>query len=322
MDERARESERGTETEIETERDELLWAIVKGERKSALNKFFDKPMDMFREKPVSLFYVSSVVAVIFSIIAFLLDVPIQDVILIAIIMAIIPPGLYDSHVKTKIRKIDAHFPSLLGDLAHLRRSGMPLGAAMGLVAQGQYGVLTKPIKWIDSQMTWGVTFEDALARFAKRYPTPLIRRSISIIIEASRAGGEIGEILEAVAEDAHELKILEVKRKSETTPYLAVSYLSYFVFVAVIMILCTSFLPMMEVMAEKAAEKGAAGGAEGGLTSADIELFKMLFFHALVVQGFFAGVVAGKIGEGSVLAGLKHSLIFVVVSFIVYTVLM
>ena len=320
MDERARESARGAETGVEIERDELLWAIVKGERKSALNKFFDKPMDMFREKPVSLFYVSSVVAVIFSIIAFFLDVPIQDVILVAIIIAIIPPGLYDSHVKTKVRKIDAHFPSLLGDLAHLRRSGMPLGAAMGLVAQGQYGVLTKPIKWIDSQMTWGVTFEDALARFAKRYPTPLIRRSVSIIREASRAGGEIGEILETVAEDAHELKILDVKRKSETTPYLAVSYLSYFVFVAVIMILCTSFLPMMEVMAEKAAETGAEAGAGG--SSSDVELYKMLFFHALVVQGFFAGAVAGKIGEGSVLAGMKHSAIFVIVSFIVYTGLM
>ena len=48
----------------------------------------------------------------------------------------------------------------------------------------------------------------------------------------------------------------------------------------------------------------------------------MLFFHALVIQGFFAGIVAGKMGEGKVVAGLKHSVFFIVVAVIAYTLLM
>jgi len=40
-----------------------------------------------------------------------------------------------------------------------------------------------------------------------------------------------------------------------------------------------------------------------------------------VIQGFFAGIVTGKIGEGKAVAGLKHSVFFIVVAVIAYTLL-
>jgi hypothetical protein len=39
----------------------------------------------------------------------------------------------------------------------------------------------------------------------------------------------------------------------------------------------------------------------------------------LLVQGLFAGLVIGKISEGSVKAGLKHSFIMVLAAFLVST---
>ncbi|MDI6886971.1 MAG: type II secretion system F family protein, partial [archaeon] len=54
----------------------------------------------------------------------------------------------------------------------------------------------------------------------------------------------------------------------------------------------------------------------------DVALYRMLFFHALLMQGLFCGLVTGKIGEGTMFAGLKHSAIFVIVGFITYSVLM
>ena len=60
---------------------------------------------------------------------------------------------------------------------------------------------------------------------------------------------------------------------------------------------------------------------EFAVTEEDVELYRQLFFHALLIQGFFAGMVTGKIGEGSAVAGLKHSIFFMVVAFVAYTVL-
>ncbi len=38
----------------------------------------------------------------------------------------------------------------------------------------------------------------------------------------------------------------------------------------------------------------------------------------LVVEGFFGGLVAGKMGEGELLSGLKHSTILVAIGWIVF----
>jgi flagellar protein FlaJ len=35
-----------------------------------------------------------------------------------------------------------------------------------------------------------------------------------------------------------------------------------------------------------------------------------------LVQGFFGGLVAGKMGEGSISAGLKHSLIMILLGYV------
>jgi flagellar protein FlaJ len=218
--------------------------------------------------------------------------------------------------------MEAEFPALLRDLALSRKSGMTLSVAVSIAAKGEYGALTEAIKWVDNMMSWGVSFEEAMMQFAEKYSTPLIKRSISIIIEGSKMGGEIGEILETVAVDAEEIKALAGKRRSETLPYIAIGYLSYFVFVAVIIVLCTQFLPMMEETARQAQAAGTQMPGFGlAVSERDIELYKMLFFHALLIQGLFCGLVTSKIGEGTMFAGLKHSAIFVIVGFITYSVL-
>jgi flagellar protein FlaJ len=43
------------------------------------------------------------------------------------------------------------------------------------------------------------------------------------------------------------------------------------------------------------------------------------FLYLLIAQGFFTGLVIGKLGEGTIKAGLKHSFILVIASFIIAT---
>ena len=101
-----------------------------------------------------------------------------------------------------------------------------------------------------------------------------------------------------------------------------VCYVSYFVFLAVILIMSYIFLPMMEAAAEVAAGEALPGGlGQFAVSEEDLALYNRLFFHALVIQGFFAGVVTGKTGEGKAVAGLKHSVFFIVVAVIAYTLL-
>jgi flagellar protein FlaJ len=43
-----------------------------------------------------------------------------------------------------------------------------------------------------------------------------------------------------------------------------------------------------------------------------------LFAHAAMIQGIFSGLVAGQMGEGSAIAGLKYSAIMLLIAWIAF----
>ncbi len=299
-----------------TEKDDDIIRMLEAKKyEPTYKKFFRNPGETIREKPYRLIYVSGSIALAFFIIAFFLNFHIVNILMGTVLISIILPGLYDSHEKGRIRKIDAEFPNMLRDIALSRKSGLTIQAAVSLTAKGEYGALTESLRWMDRLLSWGMPFAEVLKRFAERYPTPLIKRSIFIIIEADRIGGNIGPILETVANDAQEYQALMKKRTSETMPYVAIGYLSFFIFMAVILVLYIQFLPMMEQVEKESVMPGAATVSE-----ADVAIFRMIFFHALIVQGFCSGIVVGKMSEGRVVAGLIHSTILVIIAYLVYAV--
>lgn len=303
-------------------RDMILEAIEHSRRKSILQRFIESPLRTIRERRYLLYLISGGIAMACATVAFYLGVDPMNIVILAFLLAIVPPSFFNFYETRRIGRLEAEFPAMVRDISLSVKSGMTPEEAMSLAAEGQYGALTLAIKQIDDMISWGVSFEDALLHFAKKYPTLLIRRTIFTLIEASRMGGQLGEILEGVATDAEETKALERRRSSETKPYLIVCYVSYFVFLAVILIMSYIFLPMMKEAAEAVTGQAVPGGlGQFAVSEEDLALYKRLFFHALVIQGFFAGIVTGKMGEGKVVAGLKHSVFFIVVAVIAYTLL-
>ena len=56
----------------------------------------------------------------------------------------------------------------------------------------------------------------------------------------------------------------------------------------------------------------------GGIS---LENIQTVMFHMSAIQGFIGGLVAGKMGEGTVGAGLKHALIMMGISFLIFFIL-
>ena len=82
--------------------------------------------------------------------------------------------------------------------------------------------------------------------------------------------------------------------------YTAVIYLAYCVFVFVAVILLTVFLPAMS-----AAEFSG-------------ELYETALINAVLIQGICSGLAAGKMGEGAVLAGVKHACVLFAAGMLVF----
>jgi flagellar protein FlaJ len=216
-------------------------------------------------------------------------------------------GMYGSMYARRIQKIDGIFPDFVRDLAESRRAGMTFTKAILFSSKGEYGILTPEIKKISQQISWGGSVADALEAFAQRVNTKSIRRTITLIIEASNSGGNVADVLDVAAKDAREIKMLEAERRTNMASYVIVIYVGVFVFLAIVLILCTSFIPAMVGGEGSQGMQGIMGGG-GGASQKEIS---DTFYLACLVQAFGSALVAGVFEDGRYTSSVKHIFIMV-----------
>ena len=215
-------------------------------------------------------------------------------------------GWYEFFRIRRIYKIDTIFPDFVRDLAESRRAGMTFTKAILFASKGNYGILTPEIEKISQQVSWGTSVNDALIEFSRRVRTKSIRRTISLIIEAGKSGGNVADVLDVAAKDAREIKNLEAERKANMASYVVVIYVGMFVFLAIIAILTGQFIPAM-------VGEGTMGGA-----SINPNEVTQMFFFATLIQGFGSGLVAGVFEDGNITTGVKHIFVMVIVTWIMF----
>jgi flagellar protein FlaJ len=236
-----------------------------------------------------------------------------DFIVIALLVFSGIYGMYEFTRLRRVRKIDDRFPDFIRDLAEARRAGMTFTKAIMYSAKGEYGVLTPEIQKIARQISWGSSVENALKSFAARVNTKLIKRTISLIIEASRSGGNVADVLDAATKDARELKLIDSERRAGMVSYVAVIYVGMGVFLLIIIVLCKSLLPSM--LTEGASGMSTAMGKPSDMSLLDVT---NLFYYAALVQTGGMGIIAGVFEEGDIVSGVKHMFIMVLVSWMIF----
>lgn len=226
-------------------------------------------------------------------------------------------GMYEYLHARRLRLIDEIFPDFIRDLAESRRAGMTFTKAILFASKGNYGVLTDEIKKIAQQVSWGANVTDALVSFSKRVETLSIKRTVSLIVEASRSGGNVADTLDVASKDAREIKLLESERRISMATYVIVIYVGMFVFLAIILILLTSFIPALT----GGNEPGSTAVVLGGNSVSQQEITNM-FYYATLIQSLFSGVVAGVFEDSRLTSSVKHVFVMVVITWITFKLLL
>jgi archaeal flagellar protein FlaJ len=291
-----------------------------------MGKFLKHPIKVLTEKPVNIFIVSIPLGLIIFIGGFISMVAsygiqvlftstiIDDFIVFAVLVAIVPVAFLDFKEQWRIKSLENALPNFFRDLAGMNDSGMTLPNAVHIVASAEYSTLTPHIRKLDQDMSWGSGFVEAMYRFGKDLGTPLADRSVDLIAKASKAGGDISEVLRAAAKDTFEVVNLAQERSNNMLIYVIIVLVSFAVFLFVIAILVSTFLTTMAT----AGASAASSGAKGFIGQIDLFGYKRLFSHAAMLQAFFSGLVAGQMGEGRLIAGLKYSAIMLFIAWITF----
>ena len=184
------------------------------------------------------------------------------------------------------RSIDKHLPDLFRSIVLAQKTGMTLPQALEEASKRRYGPLTKELKKMVAQMSWGVSFEKALQSLGERVDTTLIRRTIPLIIEASRSGGRVERVFDPMEKFVQTTLTFDQERKTQTRPYVAITYVAFFVFLFTIVMLFKSFFVRMSEMSTS--EFAAIMTPEEA---------RRVFFHMSSIQAFLVVLWLEKWGR-------------------------
>lgn len=223
------------------------------------------------------------------------------------------------------QEISEMFLEFTRNLAESVNTGTPISKSIINMSKKSYGSLDPYISKLANQIALGITVNQALETFATDVENPVIKRAVALIREAERAGGEVDYILDSVAKSIAEVEKLKSERRAAIFNLVVQGYIIFIIFIGIMLVMEFKILPLASETGGfasfsafndiNALSTGQVASSQGITTE---QLSAPLFF-LLLTQGLFAGLTIGKLAEGSIKAGIKHSFILTVMALLIST---
>lgn len=238
---------------------------------------------------------------------------------IAFVAASVPFILSLLRESKKEREISEMFLEFSRNLAEGVATGVPISKSIANLAKRDYGALSPYVRKLANQISLGIPVNKALQTFSDDVDNNVVRRAVALIREAEKAGGQIDYILDSVAKSISEIEKIKKERRAAIYNLVVQGYIIFFIFIAIMLVMEFKIVPLAYSAGGFGAEGigGTFGGAGG--EQLDAEQISNLFLYLLITQGLFAGLVIGKLSEGSIKAGIKHSFVLTTAAFLIAT---
>lgn len=240
---------------------------------------------------------------------------IETVLVIDFVVIGFPFALVYEYRARTLKKFEEHLPDFLKQLGSLNESGLTLVSAIKVISSSNLGVLTKEVTNLRKDIEWGKLITEAFQRFEERIGSDIVSKVVSILVKALESTSNVKSAIFTAAADAEMYIEFRKRLYNEMTVYVIIIYITFAVFLFTVVILNQNFIKVFGNVTVPGAFVGAT------FVIPDVEKLAMLFYHATLLNAFFSGLVAGVMGLGNVKSGIKHSLVMVVSSLIVFAYL-
>lgn len=232
-------------------------------------------------------------------------------IVLSLIVSLAFPAIVEFNNNRWLRGVDTNIPRLLRDVTEAVRSGVPLFNALEDASARDYGPVSKPLEVAMVKFNLTSDLEGSLVWLGERLIRPAAKRMSTILIEAYETGGRIMDVLDVSVDLFTSLTEYREERDSQMRPYVLVAYLGSFVFLVI------SWVILVQYLAPLAAASADPFMAQVGILQNVLEInyYKAIMLWAAVMEALLGGLVAGKISEGRISAGLIHSVLLLVITF-------
>lgn len=229
----------------------------------------------------------------------------------------------DMKIYQRKKEVERVFPDFLQLASSNISAGMPIDQALWYAMRPNFGVLAKEIETVAKNTIAGEDLTVALEQFAQKYDSKVIQRSVSLILEGLAAGGELADLLNKIALDIEETRILKQDMAANVTTY--VIFITFATIVASPVLLGLS-TQLLEIITKITAQMGQSiQGSSSSFFSfsfssdgSSIKNFKIFSYVMLCISSISAACIVTVIQKGNVKDGLPKIPMFIAVSLTIY----
>ncbi|MFH1365237.1 MAG: type II secretion system F family protein [archaeon] len=237
---------------------------------------------------------------------------------IGIIVGALPFVLEVLKESRREKEREEMFLEFARNLVESVKTGTPISKSIINSRGKNYGILTSHVEKLANQIQMGFPLSSALQTFSKDVNNIIVSRAITLIGQAEKAGGHIGQILESVVEAVNTTDKLKKERKASISNLIIQGYIVFFVFMGIVLIMQFKIIPILSGMSTMS--PALSGGVSTGGSAIDPSEISNAFLFLLVIQGAFSGLAIGMLSEGNIKAGIKHSFALVVAAILVSSI--
>lgn len=236
----------------------------------------------------------------------------DDIIIFAVLIAIIPYSVDTYIQKRKLRRYEEEFSDFLFEISEMMRGGIDPVKAVRELAKSDLGSITKHVRRATTRMSFGRSFDYSMKKMASSLKGDLINKYTDLLIHASFTGGNVSEIIMKASEDMKKFINLDREKEGNLKMYVVIIYMAQAILLLLSAVFMHYVLPNMESINIGMFFSGLSGSAP-----LDIAATMTYTFHIVMINAFFVGLIAGKMSSGSIKFGLKHSAVLMAGSYIV-----
>jgi flagellar protein FlaJ len=213
-----------------------------------------------------------------------------------------PAAVVHGKLSSKKTSTEQGVNSFLRDLTEVRKTGLSPEKCIESLSHREYGVFSKELRKISSEISWGIPLKKVMMDFISRTKSWMTQIVMFLLVETVDVGGGTIEMIESLARFNNLTQEVEKEKKSSTRPYIMLPY-----FAALLLVVTTSMMLGFTT--------GTIGVA-GATPPANMDWIRQIFMTSAIFYSYMVGIVAGKISEESIAAGFKHAAILVVISIV------
>ncbi|MDD9952783.1 MAG: type II secretion system F family protein [Candidatus Woesearchaeota archaeon] len=225
----------------------------------------------------------------------------------------------DYRIHNRTKQLEDVLPDFLQLASANIAAGMPVDRALWYSIRPNFGVLAKEMEEVAKATMAGEDLEQSLIAFTDKYESNTLKRSVSILIEGMHSGGQMADLLNKIALNIDELKIMKKEMAANVTTY---AIFIMFAAVAVSPFLFALATQLLVIISDITSTLDlSATGSLFSFSSPDPALignFRTFSILSLLFSTSFAGAIVSVIRKGTVLESVKAMPVYAIIAITIY----